>query len=534
MVMGFPSNLSPTRTPKKPWGLQWRSSVWFITTVVGFGITTDLLVYSIIIPVIPFQLENLGFHGVSALTGWLLCAYSAGLVISTIPIAMYSERSTSRRTPLVIGLIALLSAQVLLMEAPNYALMAVARALQGISSSMVWIVGLALLCDTTPEKSVGRQLGIAMAGLSVGLLVGTPAGGALYTRFGFRAPFIFGEICTAVDLILRFLIIERDEAMKWGHDPSIGSQPDPMVDLEALSLPQQASGAIVASGSNLPQSKTTPEETSILTEPKPVITGDLRPSTGHSSSTSDIPPLRKPLPLLSVISRLGQSPRAVVALIMALIYGTVNSMLEPSLPLRLQAVWGYNSDQVGLVYMAALGPALISSPLAGILADREGSDYLACTCLLLALPWWVVLTFKRSISLFVSSLALQCFFVSGVVSPVTAELAAVSRDIQGIGYGHVYGAFNLAFGIGTAVGPVLGGQAHLRSCETRMDGTLLHYRSVHLLCIVLAFCHTGADPLLSKVLRQYNLSQVPLEMKPSKHSAKEQAVSTENPPGHLV
>lgn len=39
------------------------------------GITTDLLIYSIIIPVVPFQLERLKYHSVSALTGWLLCAY---------------------------------------------------------------------------------------------------------------------------------------------------------------------------------------------------------------------------------------------------------------------------------------------------------------------------------------------------------------------------------------------------------------------------------------------------------------------------
>jgi DHA1 family solute carrier family 18 vesicular amine transporter 1/2 len=39
------------------------------------GITTDLLVYSIIIPVLPFQLERLSYHQVSALTGWLLFAY---------------------------------------------------------------------------------------------------------------------------------------------------------------------------------------------------------------------------------------------------------------------------------------------------------------------------------------------------------------------------------------------------------------------------------------------------------------------------
>jgi hypothetical protein len=39
------------------------------------GIAIDLLVYSIIIPVIPFQLESIGYTGVSALAGWLLFAY---------------------------------------------------------------------------------------------------------------------------------------------------------------------------------------------------------------------------------------------------------------------------------------------------------------------------------------------------------------------------------------------------------------------------------------------------------------------------
>ena len=161
---------------------RWRRFVAFLSSgdpsYPSPGITTDLLVYSIIIPVMPFQLERLKYYSVSARTGWLLCAYvccpfaSPRLAHSaprspsgwssvrpafspfpspphqpsaTIPIAMFAERSPSRRTPLIIGLLALLGAQVLLMEAPNYAVMAVARFLQGISSSMIWVVGLALL-----------------------------------------------------------------------------------------------------------------------------------------------------------------------------------------------------------------------------------------------------------------------------------------------------------------------------------------------------------------------------------------------------
>jgi hypothetical protein len=39
------------------------------------GVTTDLIVYSIVIPVFPFQLEKDGYSGVSALVGFLLFAY---------------------------------------------------------------------------------------------------------------------------------------------------------------------------------------------------------------------------------------------------------------------------------------------------------------------------------------------------------------------------------------------------------------------------------------------------------------------------
>jgi hypothetical protein len=80
---------------RRPLGLEWRSSYWLTTLVVGsgeffdsrafgwrllitevfLGIAIDLLVFSIIIPVIPFQLEQLGYEGVSGLAGWLLFAY---------------------------------------------------------------------------------------------------------------------------------------------------------------------------------------------------------------------------------------------------------------------------------------------------------------------------------------------------------------------------------------------------------------------------------------------------------------------------
>ena len=84
---------------RAPWGIKWRSSTWFVTFVVGWGkhfmklmlmlepklnrytfegINTDLIVYSVVVPVIPFRLQALGYKDVSSLLGGLLLAYVGG------------------------------------------------------------------------------------------------------------------------------------------------------------------------------------------------------------------------------------------------------------------------------------------------------------------------------------------------------------------------------------------------------------------------------------------------------------------------
>jgi MFS family permease len=129
------------------------------------------------------------------------------------------------------------------------------------------------------------QLGIAMSGMSIGLLVGPPLGGALYTRFGFRAPFICGIIMAVVDLIGRLLIIERKEALLWNVDPAATPPADDEVAVEE----KPAEGAIVPG--------------SAVTEP------------------AQAPPRPVPLSLASVVAKLFKSSRATVILVVTLIWG---------------------------------------------------------------------------------------------------------------------------------------------------------------------------------------------------------------------
>lgn len=156
-------------------------------------------------------------------------------------------------------------------------------------------------------------------------MVGTPAGGTLYGRFGFHAPFIFGEICTAVDLILRLLIIERDVALRWGYDPATCQHVNVVADLESSSSPHHSSDTIGPRTSGLNPVQPTPEQTPTLVIPKQNPTPlDLHAPSSNNLTVSEVSLVRKPLPMLSVIRVLGQSPRAVVALTMSLIYGYVS------------------------------------------------------------------------------------------------------------------------------------------------------------------------------------------------------------------
>jgi MFS transporter, DHA1 family, solute carrier family 18 (vesicular amine transporter), member 1/2 len=52
------------------------------------GVMTDLLVYSVVIPVFPFRLESLRYHHVSGLVGWLLFAFVRALTTVSFSISL--------------------------------------------------------------------------------------------------------------------------------------------------------------------------------------------------------------------------------------------------------------------------------------------------------------------------------------------------------------------------------------------------------------------------------------------------------------
>ncbi|PCH33242.1 MFS general substrate transporter [Wolfiporia cocos MD-104 SS10] len=442
---------------RRPWGLAWRCSVWYITSGIEFCVTTDLLVYSLIVPVLPFQLEHLGYTGVSGLVGWLLFAYSSGIVLFTPPIAYLSEKYNARQIPLLCGQVALVGAQIMLMLAPTYWLMVIARLLQGLSSSVIWVAGLALICDTVPERSVGQQLGLAMSGLSLGFLVGPPVAGALFSRFGFHGPFIFGIVVTMVDLVGRLFIIERKDALRWGARPLSETR---------LAAPQSTQDG----------------GTERIAVPSPLSLAPERRS-----------------PFYIAIGKLVTSSRAIAVCASTLMYGMILASQEPALPLHLQAIWKLNASKVGIVYIAAVVPTLFSSALAGWWIDKRGTALITIAALSFSLPWIVLLTINSSLAFFIVMFALENFGVSATVSALTAELASTTKILEGVGYAHVYGAFNMAYGVGSALGPIIGGQMY-DHLDRGWMAICLFGTGLIVASMILTFAYFEDKPMLNRLV----------------------------------
>lgn len=168
---------------------------------------TDMLVYGIAIPVLPLLPTTVAAG--PAATGFLFAAYALATLAVT-PLAGRLVDRTGPRRPLLYGMLGLAAATLLFAFAETFALLLVARALQGVAAGFSWVAGLALIAASTPMATRGRSMGIAMSMVSIGVLVGPPLGGVLVEAFGPRAPFLVAAAFAIADGIARWVLVRTD------------------------------------------------------------------------------------------------------------------------------------------------------------------------------------------------------------------------------------------------------------------------------------------------------------------------------------
>ncbi len=106
-----------------------------------------------VVPVLPFALTlraGVKDEDLQKWTSTFLAVYGAALAVGSPLFGWFADRSSSRRIPLLLGLFALGGATAMLCAGSSITLLLLGRFFQGLSASVVWTVGLALLSDTIP------------------------------------------------------------------------------------------------------------------------------------------------------------------------------------------------------------------------------------------------------------------------------------------------------------------------------------------------------------------------------------------------
>jgi MFS family permease len=150
----------------EPIGLKWRSHPAFILTTVGMALFSDLFLFALIVPILPFILEDrLGTppSQVQTRISALLTAFSCASVIFSPFIGWAADKMQSRRSLYLFGVLLLTAATVLMFSARTFPLLIVSRVIQGASGSMVWVMGMALCCETVGEEHLGKAIGTVSA-----------------------------------------------------------------------------------------------------------------------------------------------------------------------------------------------------------------------------------------------------------------------------------------------------------------------------------------------------------------------------------
>ena len=480
--------------------IELRSSKLFVYTVINLAVFTDAYLYGLIIPVLPFALVErvkLQPDEVQRWIGLLLAAYGAGLIIgareshffvlspmsfhrgTSISIVQrtslyltyskaiagwFADRTSSRRGPYLLGLIALAFSTLAFSLGQSTFVLFVGRLVQGGSSAAVHTVGMAILADTVGQAGMGPAMGFVGMSIALGVVLGPMLGGILYHRMGYFAVFGSAYALVGLDFVFRvFMVTAKDEAplkrLTEGNHRDYGTIPgNDSVSHTSISH-ESFTGTTGSNSSSSLCSHSTPSSLDSMDS----LDFLVAPGTILQSQKSSSTPRHPILVLLS-------TPRMLAALLGDFAQSMVLTGLESILPLRIKTMFHYNSMQVALIFLA-LSFGSFAGPATGRLSDRIGAKITVCFGFGTAAPLLILLRLvdhdsKAMVALLCSLTLLLGVSLNMILTPSWSDASYTVDDIMrnepGIfgtkgAYAQAFGLMNMAYATGSLVGPLLGG-----------------------------------------------------------------------------
>ena len=361
-----------------------------------------------------------------------------------------ADRIQSRRVPMLFGLLALTASTAIYCVSTSPRMLLIARASQGASAVVIWVVGMALLIDTMGAADSGAAIGWTSVAFSAGSTLGPFAGGAIYDVGGHYAVFGLAFAILAIDLALRFTIVERKDAERL------------LARVNATSYGAIGDGPLqgeVAPCANKPDSSSThaPSDSTDadLTKASPA------PLADSPSNPSHMPP----------VLRLLLNPRILTALWAVLSTSLMICALEAILPLYTQRLFTWSPTLSGANFAVFLLPVLLDPFFGRLAASRTLRAIFATTGFILGSLAFFILTAVTAPTTVRKAILWAMLIVLGLgiclaSTPPMLDMGDVveaeeerSPGIYGPGKGVAtsYALYNAASAIGSLTGPALAG-----------------------------------------------------------------------------
>jgi MFS family permease len=358
-------------------------------------------------------------------TSALLGCYSGALLVSSPICGWLADRSSSRRMPFILGLIALGGSTILLCLGSSILILIFGRLLEGLSTAVTWTSGLALLVDTVGQEEIGKIMGWCSISTNAAMLLGPLLGGTVFERSGYYAVFTMAFGVIFLDAVLRLVVVEKKIAAQW-FCVTVAKKRYTIRLCDIVAKERYWIKLYNAAG--------TPHITS-SSQIEPISSMGFLEMTGtHDSDTSvtdhqgtslrnirfcsicNLPP---------VITLL-RSTRLLVALWGSLVQAAIFCAFDSVLSLFVHRTFGWNSSGAGMIFLPIVIPSL-TAPLVRQMADKYGSKWLAAVGFISALPFIVLLRLITHYS--IRQVILLCTLLTLLGSSMNLAMIPLMADI---------------------------------------------------------------------------------------------------------
>jgi MFS family permease len=353
------------------------------------------------------------FSADAASLGWLTTAFFLAAAMFLVPFGRIADVYGAKKVFMAGSAVYLVSV-VLCSIAPDIWFLIGARFITGIGAGMIFGTSIALLSLVFPAEERGKAIGVNVAAMFSGFLLGSIAGGLLTFYTSWRLIYV---LTIPVEIMVIWLILSRirgecELTRHRGLDPVGMLLYSPAIFLVMAgfsTLPRLLGIAVLAAGG-----------------------GCLALFVFHE--------VRADHPLVPL--RLFRTNRMFLATnLTALVFNTASFAFVFLLSLYLQDIRGYDARVAGLVLLTPILFMAVLSPPAGRLSDRVSPSSVIGAGVLLTSCGLLICTFLDSSSAFPVILAALALLGAGTAlfqSPlVRASVSSVEKEMFGLASGMI-------------------------------------------------------------------------------------------------